>query len=177
MMSCNSRYRCKVRLHAAGDRVVPLADVLRIENPARRGQRIDRRINAFFGNRTLQIQERVELAERRGRGRVGRIVGRHVHGLHRRDGPLLGRGDPLLQGAHLRGQRRLITHGRRHAAQQGRHFAAGLREAEDVVDEQQRVGAGRVAEVLGHRQGRQGHAQAGRPAARSSGRTPCTSAR
>ena len=41
------------------------------------------------------------------------------------------------------------------------HFAAGLREAEDVVDEQQRVGAGRVAEVLGHRQRRQGHAQTG----------------
>ena len=75
--------------------------------------------------------------------------------------PLLGRGDPLLQRAHLRGQRRLVAHGRRHAAQQRRHFAAGLREAEDVVDEQQRVGAGRVAEVLGHRQGRQGHAQTG----------------
>ena len=37
----------------------------------------------------------------------------------------------------------------------------GLREAEDVVDEQQRVGAGLVAEVLGHRQGRQGDAQPG----------------
>ena len=60
-----------------------------------------------------------------------------------------------------RGQRRLVTHGGRHAAEQGRHFAARLREAEDVVDEQQRVGAGRVAEVLGHRQGREGHAETG----------------
>ena len=63
--------------------------------------------------------------------------------------------------AHLGGQRGLITHGRRHAAQQGRHFAAGLREAEDVVDEQQRVGAGRVAEIFGHGQGRQRHPQTG----------------
>ena len=44
---------------------------------------------------------------------------------------------------------------------QGRHFAAGLRETEDVVDEQQHVGAGRVAEIFGHRQGRKGHAQTG----------------
>ena len=88
MMSCSSRYRCSDRLHAAGDRVVPLADVLRIENAAGRGQRIDRRVNALFGDRPLQIEERVELAERGGRGGVGRIVGRHVHGLHRRDGAL-----------------------------------------------------------------------------------------
>ena len=63
--------------------------------------------------------------------------------------------------AHLGGQRRLITDGARHAAQERGHFAARLREAEDVIDEQQRVGAGRVAEVLGHRQGRQGDAEAG----------------
>ena len=63
--------------------------------------------------------------------------------------------------AHLGGQRRLVTDGARHAAQQGRHFRAGLREAEDVVDEQQRVGPGRVAEPLGHGQGRQGDAEAG----------------
>ena len=56
-------------------------------------------------------------------------------------------------------QRRLITDGAGHAAEQRRHFRAGLREAEDVVDEQQRVGAGRIAELLGHRQRRQGHAQ------------------
>ena len=68
-------------------------------------------INALFGDRPFQVDERVELAEGGGRGRVGRIVGRHVHGLHRGDGPLVGRGDPFLQGAHFRGQRRLITHG------------------------------------------------------------------
>ena len=105
--------------------------------------------------------EGVEEAEGRGRGRVGQVVGRDVDGLHRGDGALLGRGDPLLQGAHLGGQGRLVAHVRRHAAQQGRDLGAGLGEAEDVVDEQQRVGAGGVAEPLGHRQGRQGDAQAG----------------
>ena len=64
--------------------------------------------------------------------------------------PLLGRRDPLLQFAHLGEQRRLVADGRRHAAEQRRHFRARLRESEDVVDEQQHVLAFRVAEVLGH---------------------------
>ena len=44
---------------------------------------------------------------------------------------------------------------------QGRHFAAGLREAENVIDEQQRIGPGLIAEIFGHRQRRQGDAQTG----------------
>ena len=40
----------------------------------------------------------------------------------------------LLQGAHLGAQGRLVTHGTGHAPQEGRHFAAGLREAENVID-------------------------------------------
>ena len=75
--------------------------------------------------------------------------------------PVRRAGDALLQLAHFRGQRRLITDGAGHAAQQRGHFRAGLREAEDVIDEQQRVGPGRIAEPLAHGQRRQGHAQAG----------------
>ena len=75
--------------------------------------------------------------------------------------PWLGRGDALLELAHLGGERRLVADGGGHAAEQRRHFGAGLREAEDVVDEEQRVGAGLVAEVLGHGQRREGDAEAG----------------
>ena len=53
-----------------------------------------------------------------GRSRVGVVVGGHVHGLHRRDGPAAGRGDALLQLTHLVGQRGLVSHRRGHAAQQ-----------------------------------------------------------
>ena len=74
--------------------------------------------------------------------------------------------------AHFRGQRRLISDGAGHAAQQRRHFRAGLRESENVVDEQQRVGAGFIAEIFGHRQGASGRREDARPAARSSGRRP-----
>ncbi len=70
------------------------------------------------------------------------------------------RGDALLENTHLVGEVRLVTHGGGHAAEEGRHLGTGLREAEDVVDEEQHVLLLHVAEVLRHREGRQGHAQA-----------------
>ena len=148
-------------LHAAGDREMLLADILGLKNVAVRRQRIDRRIDALFGDLPFQIDEGVEVLKGVGRGRIGRIVGRHVHGLHAGDGPTVGAGDALLQLAHLRGQRRLITDGAGHATKEGRHFRAGLREAEDVIDEQQGIGPRRIPEPFAHRQGRQGHAQTG----------------
>ena len=91
------------------------------------------------------------------RRRVGDVVGRHVDGLERGDRPAAGRGDPLLELAHLVGQRRLVAHRRRHPAEQRRHLRARLHEPEDVVDEQQHVLVLHVAEVLGHGQGRESH--------------------
>ena len=70
-----------------------------------------------------------------------------------------GRGDPLLQLAHLVGQRRLVAHRGRHPAEQCGHLRAGLGEPEDVVDEQQHVLLLHVAEVLRHRQRGQRHPQ------------------
>ena len=81
--------------------------------------------------------------------RIGQVVGRHVHRLERRDRALLGGGDALLQRAHLGGQRRLVADGAGGAAEQRRDLGAGLREAEDVVDEEQHVLVLLVAEVLG----------------------------
>ena len=81
-----------------------------------------------------------------GAGSVRSSAG-HVDRLDRRDRAALGRRDALLQLAHLGRQRRLVPDGRRHAAQQRGDLGAGLREPEDVVDEQQDVLA-LVAEVL-----------------------------
>jgi peptide chain release factor 1 len=85
-----------------------------------------------------------------GRRRVGDVVGRHVDGLHRGDRAALGRSDALLQRAHLGAQRGLVADRAGHAPEQRGDLAAGLHEAEDVVDEQQHVLAHLVAEVLGH---------------------------
>ena len=71
------------------------------------------------------------------------------------------RGDALLQLAHLGQQRRLVADGGGHAAEQRRDFRAGLREAEDVVDEEENVLVLGVAEVLGDGERGQADALAG----------------
>ena len=101
------------------------------------------------------------MGERRGRGRVGEVVGRDVDGLDRGDRALLRRGDPLLELAQLGGQVGLVADGRGHPAEQGRDLGARLGEAEDVVDEEEEVLVHLVAEVLGDRQGRQADPQPG----------------
>ena len=103
------------------------------------------------------------MRERGRRRRVGQVVGRHVDRLHRGDRALVRGGDALLQRAHVGRERRLIAHRRRNAAEQRRHFRAGLGEAEDVVDEEQHVLA-LVAEMLGD--GEAGEADAGARARR-----------
>ena len=122
-------------------------------------QRIDRRVNAQLGDLAAQHRRGVQMGERRGRSRVGQVVGRHVDRLHGGNGPFLGRGDPLLHRAHFGSQRRLVADGRRHAAQQGRHLRSGLRETEYVIDKEQNVLGPRtgIAERFGHRQPRQSH--------------------
>ena len=104
------------------------------------------------------------MGEGGGGRRVGQVVGGHVDRLHRGDRALLGGGDALLQRAHVGGERRLIAHRRRDAAEQRGHFGAGLGEAEDVVDEEQHVLAFLVAEILGD--GQAGQADAGARARR-----------
>ena len=136
-----------------------LADDVRVDLARRRVERIDRRIDAERRDVARQHDRRVEVAERRRGRRVGQVVGRHVHGLDRRDRAGLRRRDAFLQAAHFLGERRLVAHGRRHPAEQRGHLGAGEREAVDVVDEEQHVAAF-VAEVLGHREAGQRDAQA-----------------
>src|SRR5690606_36306225 len=69
------------------------------------------------------------------------------------------RGDALLQFAHFRRERRLVTHGAGHTAQERGHFRTGLRETEDVVDEHQHVRLLHIAEILGDSQTGEAYAQ------------------
>ena len=133
--------------------------MLRIENARGGGQRIDRGINAERGDVAREVGGGVEVRERRGRSGIGVIVGGHVDGLHGRDRTLLGGGDALLQFAHFGGEVGLVAHGAGHAAEQRRDFRAGLREAENVVDEEQHVLAFFVAEILGDGEAGQADAQ------------------
>jgi peptide chain release factor 1 len=142
-------------LHLHGHAVVLLAHDGRIERGARACQRVDGRIDAQLGDGTREDRGGVQVRERRCRGRVGQVVGGDVDGLDRGNGALLGGGDALLQLAHLGCQRGLVANCGRHAAEKGRDLGARLREAEDVVDEEQDVLA-LVAEVLGRGEASEG---------------------
>ena len=94
----------------------------------------------------------------RGRG-IGEIVRGHVHGLHRGDRTLRGGSDALLERTHFRSEGGLITHRRRRASKQRGHFGTGLREAEDVIDEEEHILILLVAEVFRHRERGERHAE------------------
>ena len=72
--------------------------------------------------------------------------------LDRCDGTLLGGGDTLLHGSHVSSKGRLVTNSRWDTTKQSRHFAAGMGEPEDVVDEEKHVLTLLVAEILGNGQ-------------------------
>ena len=86
--------------------------------------------------------------------------------------PFLRRRYALLEGADLVGEGRLVAYRARYAPEEGRHLAARLHEAEDVVDEEEDVLAEGVAEMLGHRKAGEARRACAPRAARSSGRRP-----
>ena len=130
-----------------GDAIVLLANDRGIEGVGRRRERVDGREQAKRRNATRKDRGGIEVRERRGRRRVGQVVCRDVDGLDRGNGARLGRGDALLEVAHLGSQRGLVANGGRHTAQKGGNLGTGLGEAEDVIDEQQDVLA-TITEVL-----------------------------
>ena len=147
-------------LNAASHRVVTLTQDGRVQHGGGGVEGVHGGVDADGRDLAREHRRGVQVSEGGGRRRVREVVGGDVHGLHGRDGALGGRRDALLHGAHLRGQRGLITHGRRDTTEEGRHLGARLREAEDVIHEQEHVLPFLVAEVLGHGQGREGHAGA-----------------
>ena len=72
---------------------------------------------------------------------------------------MLRRGDALLEARHLGREVGLVADRGGHPAEQRRDLRAGLREAEDVVDEEEDVAA-LLAEELGHREAGQPDAEA-----------------
>ncbi len=157
-------------LHLQRNAVVLSADDVGVKQPGRGGQRIHRRVQALLGNGAFQRDGGIQVPEdRHGRG-VRVVVSGDIDGLHRGDGPFLRRGDPFLESPDVLRERGLVADGGRHAAEKRRDLASRLGEAEHVVDEQEHVHALLVAEELGHREGRQPHAQPVAREARSSGR-------
>ena len=80
----------KHRLDASSAGVMFVANVLRVQNAGVGSQRVNGRINAFSGNGSFQINERVQLSERRSRSWVSRVVSRNVNRLDGRNSAAVG---------------------------------------------------------------------------------------
>ena len=100
------------------------------------------------------------------------ICSLHSFYLDRCDGSLLGGGDTLLHGSHVSSKGRLVTNSRWDTTKQSRHFAAGMGEPEDVVDEEKHVLTLLVAEILGNGQTGKSNTSTSAWGARSSVRRP-----
>src|SRR5690606_24988653 len=135
-------------LNLTGNLIVALADDGRIKHAGGRVERVNGRIDTQLRDLTGQNGRRVQMGEGGCRRRVSQVVGRNVNGLNGRDRALVGGGNTLLQGAHVGRERRLIAHSGGDTAEQSGHFGAGLRETEDVVDEEQNVLAFDVTEIF-----------------------------
>ena len=137
-------------LDTGGDPVVLLPDDAGIEGAAGRVQWVHGGVDADLGEGAGERDRRPQVGEGRRHRRVRVVVGGDVDSLYRGDRPLPRGGDALLEIAHLRGQGGLVADRARHPSEQGRHLGTGQHIPEDVVDEEEDIGALLIAEVLGH---------------------------
>ena len=79
------------------------------------------------------------MAEHRCHAGVGEVVGRHIHRLHGGNGAIFGRGNAFFEGAHISGQRRLVSGFRRYAPKKGGYLRPGLDKPVHIVDEKNNV--------------------------------------
>ena len=135
--------------HRPGSVVVEFTNNGGVKHARDRVQRVHSRVDTELGNGARQHSGGVKVSEGGGRGRIGKIVSRHVDGLHGGDGTVLGGGNALLESTQVSGQSGLVTDSGRDAAKKSRHLRAGLGETEDVVNEEQHILAFLVTEVLG----------------------------
>ena len=137
-------------LDPGGDPVVLLPDDAGIEGAAGRVERVHGGIDADLGEGAGERHGRPQVGKGGRDRRVGEVVRRDVDGLDRGDRTLPRGGDALLEIAHLGGEGGLVADRARHPSEQRRDLGPGEHVAEDVVDEEEDVGALLVAEVLGH---------------------------
>ena len=119
-------------LHTSGDLVVLGSNDVGVHDTAGRVERIHSRVDTSLSNRSGEHSGGVQVSEGGGWGRVSQIVSRHVDGLDRGNGTLLGGGDSLLHATHVSGKGRLVTHSRRNTTQQSGHLRTGLNRGNEV---------------------------------------------
>jgi len=126
-------------LGVTGKEVVVVSNHAGVEHATGGVEGIDGRVNSKLGNGTGQHGGGVQVRKGGSGGRIGKIIGGHVHGLHGGDGSLLGGGNALLEPSHVGSKGGLVSDGGRDAAEKGRHLGTGLGESENVVNEEEHV--------------------------------------
>ena len=139
--------------------IVLLTHNARIKNRRTRIKRIDGRINSELCESARKHHRRIKVRECCRWRRVGKIVRRNIHRLHRSNRSLLSRSNTLLKLSHLLRQSRLISHRRRNASQKRRHFRPGLRKSENVVDKKKHIFSSLITKILRHSKRAQSHAR------------------
>ena len=171
MMSWRSLYRWRIDLHASGDAVVIARRRRADRGFDSRNDRVHRGVDALLGDLSLEHHDRIEVSEGGGGRGVGQVVRRHVDGLHGGDRPL--RVEVIRScSAPISVERSADSPPRRHSAEEGGDLRAGLREPEDVVDEEQRRPCRLRRGIPRPSRGRRAPHGDGRPGARSSVRRP-----
>ena len=145
-------------LNAASNRVVLKTDDVRVNLAGGRVERVNGRIDTKSSDITRKHHCSIQVTKGRGRRRVSQVVSRDIHSLHRGNGTCLRGSDTFLKLAHFFSQCRLITHRRRHTAEQSGNFSTGEGVTIDVVDKEQNV-ATFITESFCHRQASQCNAQ------------------
>merc|ERR1719499_436888 len=89
------------------------------------------------------------MLEGRGRGRIRQVISRNIDSLDRGNGSFLRGANSILDCTNLPFQSGLVTDSGRNTSEQRTDFGTGLRESENVVNEQQHVLSVDITEVFG----------------------------
>mmetsp|Transcript_35100 Transcript_35100/g.73103 ORF Transcript_35100/g.73103 Transcript_35100/m.73103 type:complete len:448 (+) Transcript_35100:278-1621(+) len=137
-------------LGSTGNFVVLHSDNAGVKHTGSGIKGIDSGVDTQLSNRTGQHSCSVQVSKGCGRGRIRKIISRHVDSLHRGNGSLGGRGNTFLKTTHISGKSGLVTDSRRNTSKKGGHFRTGLGETENVVHKEQHILVFFITEVLGN---------------------------
>merc|ERR1719223_1009116 len=140
----------KELLGCTSDFVVLITNHTGVKHSGGGVKRIHSGVDTKLGNSTTQHSGGIQVSKSGGGGRIGKIIGGHVHSLHRGNGSLGGRGNTFLKTSHIRGKSGLVSYSGRNTSEQSRHLRTGLGETENVVHKEQHILSLLVTEVLGN---------------------------
>ena len=132
---------------------------IRIQNQRITFKRIHCWVNPLFSDRPVQHDRRIKMRKGRCRSRIGKIICRNIHRLHRSNRPFIRRSNSLLQSSHLTRQGWLVSYRRRDSSQQSRYLRPCLSKSKDIINKEQYIFPFLISEIFCHRKSRQSNSR------------------